>query len=62
MRYQFLGYSENAKAYRFEDIETRRVMTIRDAWFIKDGFDPVTRSGTIAVKLKAGSMNLSSQH
>ncbi|KAG6613804.1 Retrovirus-related Pol polyprotein from transposon TNT 1-94 [Phytophthora cinnamomi] len=39
VRCRFLGYSEHEKAYRFEEIESGRVLVSRDAQFMEDVFD-----------------------
>jgi hypothetical protein len=39
IRCRFLGYSEHEKAYRFEEIESGRVLVSRDAKLMKDMFD-----------------------
>ena len=36
---RFIGYSEQEKAYRFEDIKSRRVLVSRDAKFMEDVID-----------------------
>lgn len=44
VRCRFLEYSEHEKAYRFETIETGRVLVSRDATFMEDVFDGGRRS------------------
>uniref|UniRef100_H3H9T3 Integrase catalytic domain-containing protein n=1 Tax=Phytophthora ramorum TaxID=164328 RepID=H3H9T3_PHYRM len=39
VRCRFLGYSEHEKAYRFEELESSRVLVSRDAQFMEDVFD-----------------------
>ncbi|KAG6604645.1 Gag-pol Polyprotein [Phytophthora cinnamomi] len=39
VRCRFLGYSEHEKAYRFEEIESGRVLVSHDAQFMEDVFD-----------------------
>ncbi|KAG2955346.1 hypothetical protein PC118_g24752 [Phytophthora cactorum] len=39
VRCRFLGYSEHEKAYRFEELESGRVLVSRDAQFMEDVFD-----------------------
>ena len=39
VRCRFLGYSEHEKAYRFEEVESNRVLVSRDAKFMEDTFD-----------------------
>lgn len=39
VRCRFLGYSEHEKAYRFEEVESGRVLVSRDAKFMEDTFD-----------------------
>jgi transposase InsO family protein len=44
VRCRFLGYSEHEKAYRFEELESGRVLVSRDAQFMEDVFDGGRRS------------------
>ena len=39
VRCRFLGYSEHEKAYRFEEVDSNRVLVSRDAKFMEDTFD-----------------------
>ncbi|KAG2870398.1 hypothetical protein PC114_g27393 [Phytophthora cactorum] len=39
VRCRFVGYSEHEKAYRFEELESGRVLISRDAQFMEDVFD-----------------------
>ncbi|KAG2758626.1 hypothetical protein Pcac1_g29253 [Phytophthora cactorum] len=39
VRCRFVGYSEHEKAYRFEELESGRVLINRDAQFMEDVFD-----------------------
>lgn len=39
IRCRFLGYSDHKKAYRFEELDSGRVLVSRDAQFMEDVFD-----------------------
>ena len=39
VRCRFLGFSEHEKAYRFEEVDSNRVLVSRDAKFMEDTFD-----------------------
>ena len=39
VRCRFLGYSDHEKAYRFEELESCRILVSRDAQFMEDVFD-----------------------
>ena len=39
VRCRFIGYSDHEKAYRFEELDSGRVLVSRDAQFMEDAFD-----------------------